>query len=176
MNAASGSASARAEPVLIEELEVLASGAAVTNLLVSRQPGTPPRLIVVTDDEVRALPLHRCGDKAVRCSDCVRLQDPYCGWEAAGQRCAPVDSPAWPEGVTVVQNVSHGVHPHCPPSEYNPTTTHHPVTPVTQSPVTPTTPSPVTPPPRHPVPRPPTTPHPPRPDHRVCCRCQASCL
>ena len=60
MNAASGSASARAEPVLIEELEVLASGAAVTNLLVSRQPGTPPRcLIVVTDDEVRALPLHR---------------------------------------------------------------------------------------------------------------------
>ena len=117
MNAAAGSASVRAEPVLIEELEVLASGAAITNLLVSRQPDAPPRLIVVTDDEVRALPLHRCGDKAVRCADCVRLQDPYCGWEAAGQRCAPVDSPAWPEGVDVVQNVSHGVHPHCPPSE-----------------------------------------------------------
>ncbi|XP_043209574.1 semaphorin-1A-like isoform X2 [Amphibalanus amphitrite] len=116
VNAASGSGTVRAEPVLIEELEVLASGAAITNLLVSRQPDAPPRLIVVTDDEVRALPLHRCGDKALRCADCVRLQDPYCGWEAAGQRCAPVDSPAWPEGVAVVQNVSHGVHPHCPPS------------------------------------------------------------
>ncbi|XP_043209579.1 semaphorin-1A-like isoform X3 [Amphibalanus amphitrite] len=113
VNAASGSGTVRAEPVLIEELEVLASGAAITNLLVSRQPDAPPRLIVVTDDEVRALPLHRCGDKALRCADCVRLQDPYCGWEAAGQRCAPVDSPAWPEGVAVVQNVSHGVHPHC---------------------------------------------------------------
>ena len=118
-----GDGSVRAEPVLIEELEVVAGGgAAVTNLLVSRQPAdAPPRLIVVTDDEVRALPLHRCGDKAVRCADCVRLQDPYCGWEAAGQRCAPVDSPAWPEGVPIVQNVSHGVHPHCPPSKYPPT-------------------------------------------------------
>ncbi|KAF0289647.1 Semaphorin-1A [Amphibalanus amphitrite] len=98
VNAASGSGTVRAEPVLIEELEVLASGAAITNLLVSRQPDAPPRLIVVTDDEVRALPLHRCGDKAVRCADCVRLQDPYCGWEAAGQRCAPVDSPCLARG------------------------------------------------------------------------------
>ena len=118
VNAASGSASAAAaDPVLIEELQVL-PGAAITNLLVSRPAAGPARLVVVSDDEVRALPLHRCGDKAVRCPDCVRLQDPYCGWEAAGQRCAPIDSPSWPEGVALVQNVSHGVHPHCPPGEY----------------------------------------------------------
>ncbi|XP_037082709.1 semaphorin-1A-like isoform X1 [Pollicipes pollicipes] len=115
VNAASGSASVRAEPVLVEELEVFPSGAAITNLLVSRQPAGPARLVAVTDSEVRALPLYRCGDKAVRCADCVRLQDPYCGWEAAGQRCAPIDSPSWPEGIAVVQNVSHGAHPHCPP-------------------------------------------------------------
>ncbi|XP_037082260.1 semaphorin-1A-like [Pollicipes pollicipes] len=115
VNAASGSASVRAEPVLVEELEVFPSGAAITNLLVSRQPAGPARLVAVTDSEVRALPLYRCGDKAVRCADCVRLQDPYCGWEAAGQRCAPVDSSSWPEGIAVVQNVSHGAHPHCPP-------------------------------------------------------------
>lgn len=114
VNAASGASSVEADPVLVEELAVFDSSAPVLSLAVSRRPAAPPRLVVVSAAEVRALPVHRCGDKALRCGACVRLQDPYCGWEAAGQRCAPIDSPSWPEGIGVVQNVSHGFHHHCP--------------------------------------------------------------
>ncbi|KAF0304248.1 Semaphorin-1A [Amphibalanus amphitrite] len=77
VNVASGAARPTAEPLIVEELAVFPTAATITNLLVSRQPGQPPRLIVVTDDEIRAVPLSRCGAGRVgHCSACVRLQGP----------------------------------------------------------------------------------------------------
>ena len=92
------------------------TAATITNLLVSRQPGQPARLIVVTDDEIRAVPLSRCGAGRVgHCSACVRLRDPYCAWDELERRCRPLAD--WPAGVEPLQNVTGGYHPRCPRGE-----------------------------------------------------------
>ena len=116
VNMASGAAEPTASPLMVEELAVFPSAATITNLLVSRQPGQPPRLIVVTDDEIRAVPLARCASGRVgHCSACVRLRDPYCAWDEVERRCRPLAD--WPSGVEPLQNVTGGYHPRCPRGE-----------------------------------------------------------
>ncbi|XP_043238137.1 semaphorin-1A-like isoform X1 [Amphibalanus amphitrite] len=116
VNVASGAARPTAEPLIVEELAVFPTAATITNLLVSRQPGQPPRLIVVTDDEIRAVPLSRCGAGRVgHCSACVRLRDPYCAWDEVERLCRPLAD--WPAGVEPLQNVTGGYHPRCPRGE-----------------------------------------------------------
>lgn len=44
------------------------------------------RLIAVSRDEVKSLPLDYCSNKTT-CSACVRLQDPYCAWESRKGAC-----------------------------------------------------------------------------------------
>ena len=113
---ASGAPEPTARPLIVEELAVFPTPATITNLLVSRQPGQPPRLIVVTDDEIRAVPLARCGAGRVgHCSACVRLRDPYCAWDEEERLCRPLAD--WPSGVEPLQNVTGGYHPRCPRGE-----------------------------------------------------------
>ena len=116
VNRASGADRPEADPLIVEELAVFQTAATITNLLVSRQPGQPPRLIVVTDDEIRAVPLSRCDSGRVgHCSACVRLRDPYCAWDENGRLCRPLAE--WPSGVSPLQNVTDGYHPRCPRGE-----------------------------------------------------------
>jgi semaphorin 6 len=64
-----------AEPVLIESLQVFPYHVPVRNLLVVRAKQEPGKLIVLSDHEVNAIPLHRCEAPAAQsCDDCVALQ------------------------------------------------------------------------------------------------------
>lgn len=84
--------------VLIETVRVFPTRAAVQNLLVySREisnavdddqtsTSDDSKLVVVSQDEVKSLPLHYCSNRTT-CSSCVRLQDPYCAWDVAASAC-----------------------------------------------------------------------------------------
>lgn len=51
----------KVRPVVIEEIKVFETEAAITNLRVVPQTDTMgPRLIVVSNDEIQTIPLHRC--------------------------------------------------------------------------------------------------------------------
>lgn len=52
-------------PIIIEEIEVFETGAPITDLRVVQttvdgEPASQPRLIVVSNQEIQTIPLHRC--------------------------------------------------------------------------------------------------------------------
>ena len=59
---------------------------AVKNLLVVRESD---QLIVLSEQEVAAISLHRCHLANKSCGDCVALQDPYCAWDIKRNTCQP---------------------------------------------------------------------------------------
>ena len=58
----------------------------VKNLLVVRESD---QLIVLSEQEVVAISLHRCQAANDSCGDCVALQDPYCAWDIKTNACQP---------------------------------------------------------------------------------------
>ncbi|KAF2352733.1 Sema domain [Trinorchestia longiramus] len=115
INALAPHTNEQVESVIIEEIHLFDKPTPVSNLQLAQQTTGDTKLIVITDDAVTAVPLHRCG-RATSCSECVGLQDPYCAWfEGAGQ-CASAHSDL---SKPVFQNVTSGVHYLCPKSGEN---------------------------------------------------------
>ncbi|KAG0710478.1 Semaphorin-1A [Chionoecetes opilio] len=108
INTQTSTGTSNIDPVVIEEIHVFEEPVPIVNLQIAHQNDGQSKLIIITDDEVKSIALHRC-HRATTCSACVALQDPYCAWHDAHSRCGP------PEGqVTgVFQNVS-GYHQQCP--------------------------------------------------------------
>ncbi|XP_059352584.1 semaphorin-1A-like isoform X3 [Daphnia carinata] len=106
----------KVRPVIIEEIKVFETEAAITNLRVIPQTETTgPRLIVVSNDEIQTIPLHRCyTDSVITCSECVALQDPYCAWNAATSRCVTVASVAPTAQSGLIQSIFTGYSDQCP--------------------------------------------------------------
>ena len=74
------------ESVVIEDIQVFDTDTPVINLKVYRSSLTgEAKLIVVSRDEIKSIPLHRCHLKKT-CGECVAMQDPYCSWE---DKCVP---------------------------------------------------------------------------------------
>lgn len=106
-------------PVVVEEIQVFNVHVAVRNLQVVRGTGRDDsRLIVVADDQVQSLRLHRCNsDKITSCSECVALQDPYCAWDKQQGKCRSQGPPRWNEETFFYQSVATGQHSACPPGK-----------------------------------------------------------
>jgi semaphorin 6 len=118
LNAASYDSSEQVRPVVIEEIQVLPNNIPVKNLYVVRMGGAldSSKLVVVSDDEIQAIKLHRCGsDKITSCRECVALQDPYCAWSVQQKRCvAGGNAEAWSAaGGRFLQSIASGEHPGC---------------------------------------------------------------
>ena len=64
---------------VIEEMQVFPPHISVNNILVVRSEEQEPRLVVLSDHEVKSIPVQRCRDHT-DCGACVGLQDPYCAW------------------------------------------------------------------------------------------------
>ena len=96
------------EPFIVEELVVFPPSVPVTSLrIVTTVQGK--RLIVVSPSNIKSISLFRCNTKSISsCSECVSLQDPYCGWERHSRKCR-VMLP----GKNLVQSVADGTHPNC---------------------------------------------------------------
>ena len=90
---------------LIEAFQVFPYHVPVRNLLV-----TDEQIIVLSDHEVNAFPLHRCS-QVKTCGDCVALQDPYCAWDLSLDAC--IAHREVPTGA-LIQDLEHGYHEGCP--------------------------------------------------------------
>ena len=102
---------------VIEEMQVFPLHVAVNNILVVRPDTDQPRLVILSDHEVKSVPVHRCGDQDT-CVTCVGVQDPYCAWNIQQQQCdthqgSNVDSSS------LLQNIASGFHPGCGSSSYS---------------------------------------------------------
>lgn len=74
-------------PIILEEIQVLKDHLPITELRVERG-GLESKLIVFSQNEIRAIPLFKCNRKARTCAECVALQDPYCAWDSSKQICS----------------------------------------------------------------------------------------
>ena len=75
-------------PVFIEELILYPSSVPVDKLKVVRdEQGGRAKLVVLTKDQVAAVPLARCSLLAKSCGVCIALQDPYCAWSVRDGQC-----------------------------------------------------------------------------------------
>ncbi|XP_074650564.1 semaphorin-1A-like isoform X2 [Tubulanus polymorphus] len=70
------------ETVVIEEIQVFHESAPVLKVEIYRNLFRgEEKLIVVSADEIKSVPLHRCHLRKYSCRACVGLQDPYCAWD-----------------------------------------------------------------------------------------------
>ncbi|XP_061920711.1 semaphorin-3C [Entelurus aequoreus] len=66
------------EDLILEELEVFKSQAAVTNLRISPKK---QQLYISSELGVSQVSLHRCHAYGSACADCCLARDPYCAWD-----------------------------------------------------------------------------------------------
>ena len=92
VNAGAYHSASRMDLVIIEEMQVFSKDVAITDLkMVPAGDGGQRRLIVVSDREIRSLPLGRC-PTAFGCAACLALQDPYCAWDPSLSQCISSNS------------------------------------------------------------------------------------
>jgi len=97
------------KPVIAEEIQVFPYHVPVNNLQVVNQ-----KLIVVSDHEVKALPLHRCNAVQLQtCNACVQLKDPHCAWNVITQKCTDKTLFSNYDASELLQDIYHGHHPAC---------------------------------------------------------------
>lgn len=99
-------------PIIIEEITVFSPNTQITNLLVYHT-FYEAKLLVVSDSELKFIPLHKCEKRAKSCGECVGMQDPYCAWDISRQLCTSSRSRYWNRD-NFVQNVEDGWDPRCP--------------------------------------------------------------
>ena len=85
----SGNLKMKIEPVVIEVI-LVGEPRFVRDMRVAERVGNDSRLIVVTDEVVMSVSLHRC-HRATTCPTCVGLRDPYCVWFNGDGKCAPLN-------------------------------------------------------------------------------------
>ncbi|XP_069137848.1 semaphorin-1A-like isoform X1 [Argopecten irradians] len=68
------------ESVILEDIQVFKDKRPVTDMKIfhDKQHGQD-KLIVMSRENIMSIPLHRC-ERALTCSECVALQDPYCSF------------------------------------------------------------------------------------------------
>lgn len=97
---------------LVEEMQVFPLHVAVNNLLVSRaEDGGQPRLVVLSDHEVKSVPVERCGGQE-DCGTCVGTRDPYCAWNTHTQHCHNHHGSQL-DASSLLQNIGGGFHSGC---------------------------------------------------------------
>lgn len=112
VNVEAYSSSSRVTPIVIEEMRVFEEGEAITDLKLvprTKRGGQRPRLLVVSNNEIRNVPLGRCAD-ASGCSECLALHDPYCAWNPTTWRCVVFD----PSKQNLIQAIKDGYSNLCP--------------------------------------------------------------
>ncbi|XP_075215062.1 semaphorin-1A-like [Lycorma delicatula] len=101
--------------VVIEEIQVVPVGVSIRSLHIVRvdHDSQQDKLLVVTDEEMLNVPLHRCNaTKVTRCEICIGLQDPYCAWDSGEERCVAVSQYIGSKKL-LLQNIPRGQHKQC---------------------------------------------------------------
>lgn len=101
-------------PVFIEEMVVFPTSVPIDKLKVVRdEQGARAKLVVLTKDQVAAVPLARCSLLAKSCGVCIALQDPYCAWSVRDGQCVSLvnSDPESLDSAAFLQVISIGLFP-----------------------------------------------------------------
>jgi len=82
--------------LLQEEIQVFETSVPILNLLIVNSEAHDPKLIVLSADSVKSIPLASCNK--YNCSVCLEQRDPYCAWDLAAASCLPhsrVEDRSW---------------------------------------------------------------------------------
>ena len=100
------------KPVVAEEIQVFTYHVPVKNLQVSNG-----QLIVVSDHEVKSMPLHRCNAIQLQsCNACIQLRDPHCAWNVITNTCVDKTVFGSYDASELLQDIYYGKHPACAPN------------------------------------------------------------
>jgi len=76
---------------LQQEIQIFGETVPVLNLLIVDPNGPAPKLIVLSADSVKSIPLAHCPQQhntsASGCASCVLLSSPYCAWDLLSSTC-----------------------------------------------------------------------------------------
>ena len=76
---------------LQQEIQIFSETVPVLNLLIVEPNGPDPKLIVLSADSVKSIPLHHCHQRyntpAEGCASCVLLSSLYCAWDVVSSSC-----------------------------------------------------------------------------------------
>lgn len=103
------------KPVVLEEIQAFPTHFPIRNVHVLQRSASTmdePRLVVLSDSEVKSIPLYRCS-KYINCSSCVGLQDPHCAWNVETRRCVNHKDFKTTDTKILLQDVYNGQHLGC---------------------------------------------------------------
>jgi len=114
--------------ILQQEIQIFSETVPVLNLLIVEPNGPDPKLIVLSADSVKSIPLRHCHQRyntpAEGCASCVLLSSPYCAWDVQSSTCVshsevinktslvqfssecPIEPELPPETTTIVHDIS----------------------------------------------------------------------
>ena len=112
---------AKRKPIIVEEIQVFPVHVPVRNIQVlsadtdvDKKKTPDKKLIVLSDFEVKSLPLHRCAAVQVQtCGGCVALQDPHCAWNIQAGKCVDYTTFTSTDSSLLIQDVFNGKHQAC---------------------------------------------------------------
>nr|CRZ25455.1 BMA-SMP-1 [Brugia malayi] len=96
---------------IVQSVKVFPKNSPIINLMATNE-----QLIVVSADEIAAVPLEYCSEQR-NCAGCVHLQDAHCAWDLDSARC--IGRSVW-SGENFVQNILLGQSEQCPEGAVNP--------------------------------------------------------
>jgi len=97
---------------LVEQLQVFPPSIPVDNIQIVRGDTDNPRILVLSRDQVKSLPVARCRTVLRSCYECVALQDPFCGWNKNTKKCENMERSTEDPGV-FLQSIASGYHTDC---------------------------------------------------------------
>ena len=118
---------------ILQSLQLFPENTPIRNLQIIRptedyEHKEVPKLVVVSDDEVKSVPLELCSvgvapNPYEGCTKCLAMRSPYCGWDLEQGACVPLTT--WSRSDKVLQDLHLGSHPFCPspPPPPTPSTT-----------------------------------------------------
>ena len=105
------------QTTLVEDMQVFPFHVAVNNIMVSRDTTDgETSVVVLSDHEVKSVPVSRCRTLQASCGECVALQDPYCAWNLLHQKCE-VHRGSQQDSSSLLQNIATGRHSGCPAND-----------------------------------------------------------
>ncbi|KAM3720560.1 Semaphorin-1A [Dirofilaria immitis] len=97
--------------IIVQSVKVFSKNSPIINLMANSE-----QLIVVSSDEVAAIPLEYCSEQR-NCAGCVHLQDAHCAWDLNSARC--IGRSTWSDE-NFVQNIILGQSEQCPEGAIDP--------------------------------------------------------
>jgi hypothetical protein len=75
------------QPIIVNDYQLFESRVAINNLLISVSVSNEPKLVAVTNEQIKSIPVSISCDKYATCEQCVFAQDPYCSWSLGEAKC-----------------------------------------------------------------------------------------